>query len=185
MRAIVVSVWMSLDGVFDANTMEQWFNPYESEERGEYIKNNVLTSDAVLVGRVTYEMLAGYWPNLKNNEFGIADKLNSMPKYVVSSTLKEASWNNSTVLKGNLVDEVTRLKHQPSGSIIVFGSATLVQALIRAGLVDEFRFLVHPVMAGSGKRFFREGMGPSGLSLEKTQTFPNGVVYFSYTTEKI
>ena len=98
MRKLVVSEWMTLDGVFDADTMKEWFEPYDSEDRQNYIKENVLTSDAFLVGRVTYEMLASYWPNQKNNEMGIADRLNKAPKYVVSSTLKKAEWNNSTII---------------------------------------------------------------------------------------
>jgi dihydrofolate reductase len=91
MRKIVVSAWVTLDGVFDADTMEQWFNPYDSNERQAYIKAGILACDAILLGRVTYEMLAPYWSALKNNEMGVADKLNSVPKYVVSSTLKK-SW---------------------------------------------------------------------------------------------
>ena len=95
-RKLVVSEWITLDGVFDADSMETWFNPYETEDRGRYIKEGIDAADALLFGRVTYEMLAQYWPNLKNNEMGVADRLNSLPKYVVSRTLKRADWNNST-----------------------------------------------------------------------------------------
>lgn len=183
MRKLVASEWMSLDGVFDADTMGQWFAPYESEDRGEYIRSNVQSSDGVLVGRTTYEMLAGYWPNLKNNEYGIADKLNSMPKHVVSTTLKQGTWNNSTVIRTKVVDAVTRLKEQPGEQIILFGSATLVQTLMLSGLIDEFRFLVHPIMAGVGKRFFRDGMEMARLTLVKTQALSRGVVLLCYQSE--
>jgi dihydrofolate reductase len=182
MRKLIVSEWMSLDGVFDADTMDQWFKPYESDDRAEYIKQNVLTSGAMLAGRVTYEMLAGYWPQQKNNEFGIADKLNSMPKYVVSSTLKTADWKNSTIINARAMEEVTRLKQQPGQDIIVFGSAILVGALLDAGLVDEFRFLVHPNVAGTGKRFFIDGMGTK-LKLARTQTLSLGVLVLYYQPE--
>ena len=179
MRKLIVSEWMSLDGVFDADTMEQWFKPYDSDDRQECIKQNVLTSGAMLAGRVTYEMLAGYWSKLTNNEFGFADKLNSMPKYVVSSTLKTADWNNSTIISDRVVEEVTSLKHQPGQDIITFGSAILVDTLLKSHLVDEFRFLVHPHMAGSGKRFFIDGMG-STLKLVRTQPLPLGVMLLCY-----
>ena len=112
LRKLVVSEWVTLDGVFDADSMKEWFEPYDSPDRQEYIKENVLTSDAFLVGRVTYEMLAAYWPNQKNNEMGVADRLNSAPKYVVSSTLKKAEWNNSTIISEDVVEEITKMKQQ-------------------------------------------------------------------------
>ena len=161
MRKLIASEWMSLDGVYDADTMEQWFTPYMSLDKQAYIQANVQDSDDVLVGRVTYEMLAGYWPNQKNNEAGIADKLNAMPKHVVSKTLKKADWTNTTIIQGNVTDAVTRLKAKPGRDIIMFGSAALVKSLMKAGLVDEYRFLVHPIMAGKGKRFFQDGWNPA------------------------
>src|SRR5689334_13992012 len=105
-RRLIASEWLSLDGVFDANNMDTWVAPFESEERNQYIRENVHSSDALLLGRVTYETLAGYWPSQKNNQFGIADRLNSMPKHVVSTTLKEGSWNNTTVIHGNVEEQV-------------------------------------------------------------------------------
>ena len=180
MRKLVVSEWMTLDGVFDADTMKEWFEPYDSEDRQNYIKENVLTSDAFLVGRVTYEMLASYWPNQKNNEMGIADRLNSAPKYVVSSTLKKAEWNNSTIINEDVVEEVTKLKQQPGQDILMFGSATLVQSLMEADLIDEYRFLVHPTIMGGGKRFFKDGMLATKLKLVKTETLNSGVTLDCY-----
>lgn len=180
LRKLVVSEWVTLDGVFDADSMKEWFEPYDSPDRQEYIKENVLTSDAFLVGRVTYEMLAAYWPNQKNNFAGIADRLNSAPKYVVSSTLKKAEWNNSTIINEDVVEEITKLKQQPGQDILMFGSATLVESLMEANLIDEYRLLVHPIIMGSGKNFFREEMATTKLKLVKTKTLDLGVTLDCY-----
>jgi dihydrofolate reductase len=184
MRKLVVSEWVTLDGVLDADTMEQWNIPYHSDDRGEYIKEGILASDAILLGRVTYEMLAAYWPTLRNNEYGIADRLNSVPKYVVSSTLKKAEWNNSTIIKENVVEKITKLKQQPGQGIRITGSATLVQSLMETDLIDEYQFLVHPIIMGSGKRFFKDGMVTTRLKLVKTKTFSLGVILLCYQPAK-
>jgi dihydrofolate reductase len=180
MSKLIVSAWISLDGIFDAGTMPQWFNPFDSKERQAYIRDGILAADVLLFGRKTYEMLAPYWSSLKNNEMGVAAKLNSVPKFVVSSTLKTAEWNNSTIIKGDIAEEITRLKQQPGKEIQIEGSATLVQSLAQANLIDEYRFLVHPIIAGSGRRFFTEGMQTNGLKLVKTQPFDKGVVLLCY-----
>jgi dihydrofolate reductase len=183
MRKIIVSTWTTLDGVFDASSMAQWFAPYDSVGRQDYIREGILASDALLLGRTTYEMLAPYWSSLKNNEMGIAAKLNSVPKFVVSTTLKRADWNNTTIIGNNVVEEIKKLKQQPGGDIQVEGSAILVQSLIKANLVDEYRLLVHPFIMGSGNRFFKEGMN-TGLKLIKTQTFDAGVQLLCYEPVK-
>jgi len=183
MRKLVVSEWVTLDGVFDADTMEQWFRPYDSDDRREWITEGILTSDAFLLGRITYEMLAGYWPTVKdrdNKEIEIADKLNGAPKYVVSSNLKSGKWNNSTIIKSNVVAEISKLKQQPGQDVLVFGSATLVQSLMAADLVDEYRFLVHPIVMGRGKRPFEDGSATTKLKLVKTRTFSLGVTGLCY-----
>ncbi len=144
MRKLVASEWVTLDGVFDADNVKEWFAPFDSDDRREYIQASISGSDALLVGRVTFEMLAPHWSKMKNNEDGIADKLNSMPKYIVSSTLKKAEWNNSTIIKENVVEEIIKLKQKPGQDILVTGSATLVQSLMEADLIDEYRLLVHP-----------------------------------------
>jgi len=180
MRKLIVSEWMSLDGIFDAESMKTWFMPFDSKDRQKYIVNTMLACDAILFGRVTYEMLAPYWSPLKNNEDGLADKINSVNKYVVSSTLKKADWNNSTIIKENVTEEVTRLKQQPGHEIHIEGSATLVKTLIEADLIDEYRFLVHPIIIGSGKRFFKDGMSTTGLKLVKTETLDLGVMLLCY-----
>jgi dihydrofolate reductase len=187
MRKLVVSEWMTVDGVFDADTMGEWFRPYDSDDRQEWIKEMILASDAFLFGRITYEMLAGYWPTVKdrdNKEIEIADRLNGAPKYVVSSTLKTGEWNNSTIIKKNVVEELAKLKQQPGQDILIFGSATLVQSLMAADLIDEYRFLVHPIVMGRGKRPFKDGMVTTKLKLVETKMSSLGVMLLSYHPAK-
>ncbi|HTI12249.1 MAG TPA: dihydrofolate reductase family protein [Puia sp.] len=180
MRKLIVSTWITLDGVFDANSMGQWFNPYDSKGRQAIITEGIMACDAILLGRITYEMLAPYWSSLKNNEMGIAAKLNSVPKYVVSSSLKKAEWNNSTIIKEDVVEEITRLKQQPGREIQIEGSASLAQSLGEAGLIDEYRFLVHPAIMGEGKRFFKDGMHAMSLRLVRSQELDLGVMLVCY-----
>ena len=183
MRKLVVSEWTSLDGVFDADTMKQWFHPYDSKDRQERITKLVLASDAFLFGRVTYEMLAGYWPTVKNNDnddLEIANRLNSAPKHVVSSTLKQPEWGNSTIINSGVVKAVTNLKQLPGHNILVFGSAMLVESLMDAGLIDEYRLLVHPIIMGSGKRAFKDRIATTKLTLIETTTLSSGVISLCY-----
>jgi dihydrofolate reductase len=119
----------------------------------KYKLDETMEHDALLLGRVTYEGFAAAWPGM-TDEVGFADKMNSMPKYVVSSTLERADWNNSTVLRGDLAEEVRGLKEQPGGDILVAGSASMVRGLIAHDLVDELRLMVFPIVLGSGKRLF-------------------------------
>ena len=184
MRKLVVSESVTVDGVFDAYTMGQWVTPYTSDERDECIRKIVLASDALLLGRTTYDLQAYYWPSQKNNEYGIADRKNSMPKYVVTSTPLKAQWNNSTIIKNNVVEEIATLKRQPGQDILIEGSATLVQSLMQADLIDEYNLLVHPVMMGSGKRFFKDGMGMTKLKLVESKTLSSGVVLLRYEPAK-
>lgn len=183
MRKLVVLEWMSLDGIYDADYMGDYFFPFESEERGAYIRNCILECDDYLLGRVTYEMLAPYWSQLTNNQDGVADKLNSVAKTVVSTTLRKAGWNNSTIINSNVAGAITELKQKPGNNILIAGSGTLVKSLMDAGLVDELRLLVHPYIMGEGKRFFDEGM-QHGLGLLKTQNLPNGVLLLEYEVNK-
>ena len=183
MRKLVASEWLSLDGVYDADTMPQWYAPYDSKERQGWIKEGILAADAFLLGRVTYEMLMSYWPKVTDRaskEIEVADRLNAAPKYVVSSNLKTAKWNNSTIITDNLAKEVERLKRQPGQDILILGSGTLVQSLIEADLIDEYRFLVHPILAGSGKRPFKDGMASAKLELAKVDRLSLGVTALSY-----
>jgi dihydrofolate reductase len=171
---------VTVDGIFDAETMGQWAAPYYSDERDEYVRETVLASDALLVGRTTYDLQAWYWPNQKNNEYGIADRMNSVPKYVVSSTPLKAQWNNSRIINENIVEEIGKLKQQPGQDILIQGSATLVESLAQAGLIDEYKLLVHPHIMGSGKRFFKDGMGMTKLKLVESKTLSLGVVLLCY-----
>lgn len=178
MRKVIVYEYVTLDGVMESP--DKWQFPYYSDDVAEFNKAQILAFDASLLGRVTYEMFASYWPLQTHNEFGIADKVNSTPKFVVSSTLKKAEWNNSTIIKKNVVEEITKLKRQPGGHIGITGSATLVQSLMQHDLIDEYRLMVHPVVLGSGKRLFRDGSDTKALKLADTKTFSSGVVVLSY-----
>ncbi len=180
LRKIIVSEFVSLDGVMEAP--EKWQSPYLSDDFLEEIKEQILGLDATLLGRVTYQEFAAYWPLQTNNEFGIADKVNSTPKFVVSSTLQKAEWNNSTLIKGDVVQAVSQLKQQGDGSIGVTGSATLVQTLLDANLIDEYRLLVHPVVVGNGKRLFKDALATTALKLVETKVFSSGVVALIYQT---
>ena len=184
MRKIVVSESVTVDGIFDAETMGQWVYPHASDERDECIKKIVEASDTLLYGRTTYELHAPYWSGQKNNEYGIADRLNSVPKYVVSSTPLKAQWNNSTIIEKNVVEEIAKLKRQPGQDILIMGSAILVESLAQAGLIDEYKLLVHPAIMGSGKRFFKDGMGMTQLKLVESKTLSLGVVLLCYEPAK-
>ena len=182
MRKIVVSEFVSADGVMEAP--DTWQFPFQTEEMGEITERQTSDTDAFLLGRVTYEVFAGFWPTQTNNEFGVADKYNSAPKYVVSTTLQKADWNNSTQIKSNVIEEIRRLKQQPGGRIGIIGSATLVHSLLDAGLVDEIQVLVHPIVLGKGVRLFAEGGHPSSMKLADSKILSNGVVYLSYQLEQ-
>lgn len=181
MRQIIVSEWITLDGVFDADNMDVWFAPFHSDERAAYIRNTIVGSAALLLGGTTYRMLAPYWSSQNNDDMGPASKLNSMPKYVVSSTLEETEWNNTKgIIKGSVKKQIRQLKQESGGAILISGSATLVESLMEAGLIDEYQFLIHPIIAGNGKRFFKNGIQTTRLQLVKTKTFDLGVTLMSY-----
>ena len=182
MSKIIVSEFLTLDGVMEAP--EAWQFPYISDDVGEYIQAQILALDAQLLGRVTYDIFAASWPLQTNNEFGIADKLNSMPKYVVSSTLKKAEWNPSTIISGNVVEEIAKLKQQPVGNIGITGSATLVQSLMEADLNDEYQLQVYPIILGRGLRLFKDGMDKLPLKLVEAKPFRSGAVAFIYQPDR-
>ena len=184
MRKIVVSEGVSLDGVFDAQSMGQWAQPFSSDEKDEFVRKSVLAADALLLGRVTYDLQAWYWPNQKDDKYGIANHKNSMTKYVVTSTLPQAQWNNSTIINQNVVEEIAKLKQQAGKDILIEGSATLVEALAQAGLIDEYRLMLHPVIVGSGKRFFKDGMGLTKLKLAESKPISLGIVLLIYEPTK-
>lgn len=176
MRKIVVSEFVTLDGVFQDPT---WTWSYQSEESAKFKYDELFGSDALLLGRITYEGFAKAWPDMKDEQ-GYADRMNGLPKYVVTTTLEKGTWNNTNLLKENIVEEITRLKQEEGQDILVFGSADLVNALMQHDLVDEYRLMVFPVIVGSGKRFFRDGVNTKVLDLVKTETFASGVVVLIY-----
>jgi len=180
MRKIVASEFMSADGVIEAP--DTWQFPFQTEEMGEITAGQTRDIDAFLLGRVTYEIFSGFWPTMTNNEFGVADKWNSAPKYVVSTTLQKADWNNSTQIKSNVIDEIRKLKQQPDGNIGIIGSTKLVHSLLEADLIDEIQVLMHPIVLGKGVRLFADGYH-SSMKLADSKILANGVVYLTYQIE--
>jgi dihydrofolate reductase len=179
MRKIVVKEWMSLDGVFDADTMGEWRNPYDSAEEQKSILEQYERGDVYLLGRTTYEMLWPFW-STQTDDDGPGPILNRMHKYVVSTTLSTAPWKESTIITGNVVEAITQLKQQPGKDIIIDGSARLVHSLMGTDLIDEYRFFVQPILMGKGRRFFTDGMPPTKLRLVESKTLRNGVLALTY-----
>jgi len=177
MRKIIVFEYMTLDGVMEAP--EKWQFPYLSKDVAEVIQSQISDVDAILLGRATYDIFAASWPSRTHNEFGVADKLNSAPKYVTSSTLVNPDWNNTTQIDGNVPEEIARLKRQPGGDIGILGSAALVQSLMGSGLIDEYRLMVHPIVLGYGKRLFQEENNLA-LKLVEVKAFSSGVLLLRY-----
>jgi dihydrofolate reductase len=184
MGRIVATEFVSLDGVIEAPGGGEefkhagWTFEIERGDEGDKFKlDETMSSDALLLGRVTYEGFAAAWPT-RDGEF--ADKFNGMPKYVVSSTLEEPEWNNSTVLKGDVAEEVAKLKRKHDGDIVVHGSAQLVQTLLDQNLVDELRLMVFPVVLGSGKRLFGETSDKKPLRLVSSRIVGDGVAIMVY-----
>ncbi|CAN5867114.1 dihydrofolate reductase family protein [soil metagenome] len=178
MRKLIVVENVSLDGVIEAP--EQWAFAYQNAEIAALNKAGMNTSDALLLGRVTYTDLAGFWPHQTNDESGIADYINNQAKFVVSSTLKKADWHNTTILSGDLVEEITRLKGQRGKHIVVIGSARLVQSLMKAKLIDEYQLFLMPLVLGRGKQLFPAGMEAQKLQLVETTPFSSGAVLMRY-----
>ena len=179
MGKIVVTEFVSLDGVMeDPGGSEDfkyggWSFEFARGDEGDKFKlDEALEAEALLLGRVTYEGFAAAWPS-RSGEF--ADKFNNMPKYVVSSTLDEPDWNNTTVLEGDVAEAVSKLKQDHDGDVVVHGSAQLVQALLEHDLVDELRLMVFPVVLGSGKRLFGETTDKKTLQLADSKTVGDGV----------
>jgi dihydrofolate reductase len=180
MRKVIASELVSLDGVVESP--EEWHFPYFNDEMAEAIGAAMADSDAMLLGRVTYEEFAAFWPNQSSeDDQETTDYMNNTPKFVVSKTLEEPlEWNNSTLIKGDVAEEITKLKQQPGKDISITGSPTLVRSLLADGLLDELRLMVHPIVVGSGKRLFEEGGDQKALQLVASKTFSTGVLYLTY-----
>jgi dihydrofolate reductase len=185
-RRLVVTENITLDGVIDA--AEGWFLPSGASDADEsdqlaVVQEQAVASDAFLTGRVTFEALRGFWPQQVDDRTGISEHLDRVAKYVVSTTMTDPQWANSTVLAGPLVDEISALKQQPGKDIVVTGSITLVHELIPSGLIDEYRLFVFPVALGRGRRLFEGATGLPRLRLLDTQPVRSGVVLLRYAAD--
>lgn len=178
MRKLIVTEFVTLDGV--VAEPQNWSFPYWNDEIEKLKHGELFSSDAQLLGRVTYQGFASAWPS-RTGEY--ADRLNSLPKYVVSTTLDKTEWNNSHLIKENVAEEISKLKQQPGQDILVHGSITLVQALIKNDLVDQYNLLVYPLVLGTGKRLFRDESSAS-LKLVETKPFGSGVVLLRYQPDR-
>jgi class 3 adenylate cyclase/dihydrofolate reductase len=186
MRKLIASEFMTLDGVMEAPGQEQhpdgknaWALQHATEDMQRFKVEEFFAVDAILLGRVTYQIWAAFWPSAPR-DYGLADRINALPKYVVSKSLKELAWENSTLISGDVPEEVRKLKNEPGGDILISGSADLVDTLMDHGLIDEYRIAVYPVVLGSGKRLFRSKAPITYLRLRETRAFASGIVLLSY-----
>lgn len=179
MRRVVAAEYLSLDGVTEdpgpAGEYEHrgWTVPYWNDEIASWQTDQLFASDALLLGRVTYEEFVASWPLRSGDAF--TDKMNSMPKFVASTTLQEPLEWNSTLLEGDVVDAVAALKEQPGDDLLIYGSSGLVNTLLPRNLIDEYRFMMYPLVLGSGKRFFRDDNDKATLTLKRADTSETGV----------
>jgi len=180
MRKLVVTEFVTLDGV--VAEPQEWSFPYWTEEIGKFKYDEHFASDALLLGRVTYEGFAAAWPT-RTDEQGFAERMNSLPKYVVSTTLNKLEWNNSHLIKENVPEEVAKLKQQAGMDIVVHGCPTLLQTLMQHDLVDEYHLLIYPIILGKGKRLFTDGTSAS-LRLTESKSFSSGVTLLRYEPER-
>src|SRR5918994_1926196 len=187
MRRVIVSEFVSLDGVME--DPGRTFQQFGGEEREGYQFAGLAASDALLLGRVTYEEFAAAWPSMMDQYEGprraelgeYADMMNAYPKYVVTTTLQEPlEWNNSTLINGDVAEEITKLKQQPGKDISISGSGSLVNALMRDDLIDEYRLMVLPIVVRSGKRLFEDGRDQMPLDLVDSKALGTGVVVLTY-----
>jgi dihydrofolate reductase len=176
MGTVVAVEYLTIDGIMGEPA---WSAPYFNGEVADFQKDNLFGSDALLLGRETYEGFKAAWPSM-SDEAGFADKMNGMPKYVATTTLDTGEWNATLLKGGDAVEAVAALKQEFDGQLLINGSATLFQTLHAAGLIDEYRFMIYPVLEGKGKRLFPEGTPSSALRLVKTQTTESGVILAWY-----
>ena len=190
MSNVVVTEFLTLDGVMEAPGGEfhpdgkgAWTFQFFNDEAGKFKFNELFAADALLLGRVTYQHFAAAWPSMTDEE-GFADRMNSLPKFVASTTLQEPLEWNATLIQGDVAEAVSKLKQQPGQDILICGSADLVHTLMQYDLIDEFRLMLFPVILGSGKRLFRERIASTALRLVETKTFSSGVVVLSYAPDR-
>jgi len=191
MGTVTIATFLTLDGIMQApggpdeardGGFEHggWSFPYFSDDMGAAIGEQFANADCFLLGRTTYEIFAASWPNFPDKDDPVASRLNNLPKYVVSTTLTNAEWHNSTVISGDLPAEVATLKERYSGEIQVHGSAGLAQGLHAHGLIDEYRLFIEPVVLGTGKRLFEPGSEPTGLRLIDSKPMDKGTILAVY-----
>jgi dihydrofolate reductase len=188
---LTLTTFVTLDGVMQAPggptedpsggfTHGGWSAPYGDEDMGRVMVDWMADADAFLLGRRTYEIFAGYWPHVTDPDDPIATKLNNLPKYVASRTLKELSWSGSTLIQGDLVQRVAELKRQPGRELQVHGSGVLAQTLMQHDLIDEYQVLTYPVVLGTGRRLFADGTKPAALRLINSRTTKTGIAINVY-----
>jgi dihydrofolate reductase len=176
-RKVIASEFVSLDGVMEDPS---WTFQFSSDEQQKFKFDELFASDALLMGRVTYEGFAAAWPG-RTDEAGFAERMNGLPKYVVSRTLEEPlEWDNSTLIEGDVAEAVAGLKQQPGQDVLIYGSGELVSTLMQHDLIDEYRLMVFPVVVGGGKRLFEDAAETTVLKLVDTKTFDSGVVVLTY-----
>jgi dihydrofolate reductase len=186
MRRVVASEFVTLDGVMTdpggVGEIEHggWSNPYFNDELADYQSEQLFSSDALLLGRVTFEGFAAVWPSMEETDGEFAVRMNSLPKFVASRTLKEPLPWNGALLRGDLAEEVAKLKKQPGQDILIYGSGELVNELHPHGLIDEYRLMVFPVTLGIGKRLFGDRVGKRDLNLSDATTTSSGVAVLTY-----
>jgi dihydrofolate reductase len=175
---LVATEYLTLDGVFEEPG--HWSFPYFDADAAQFKSAELQASDALLLGRRTYEGFAAAWPTMEGTgEFG--EKMNSMPKYVVSSTLDKVEWSGAQLVKGDVAAEIRRLKEAPGGDLLLSGSGQLFNAMMRENLIDLYRFMVHPIVLGAGARLFDDEAHRRELSLAETKVFSKGILILEYT----
>jgi dihydrofolate reductase len=188
---LTVASHLTLDGVMQSNGKPEpelndgfeqggWQVPYFDDDLDRLTEDWIAAADAFLLGRRTYELFAGHWGHITDPDDPRAVRLNGLPKYVVSTTLDRVEWNNSTLLAGDVFEEIAKLKRQPGNELQVHGSAELVQTLMQRELIDEYRLFIHPVVLGNGRRLFTDGITPTAFQLIDTKTTSRGVVVHVY-----
>ena len=186
---LIVTAFVTLDGVIEGPGFDEhrdgrnaWALRVQRDEDEEYNLGQAFSAEALLLGRKTWQLWAAFWPTAPPDS-PLTDRINTMRKYVVSNTLQRTEWNNSIIISGNVADEIAKLKAQPGGELVTYGSADLVDELLRHDLVDEYRILVYPVILGSGKHLFRDRIDTHHLRLVASRAFPSGVVLLTYVPQ--
>ena len=187
---LVVTAFVTVDGIIEAPGFDEhrsgrnaWALRVQNDEDEEYNKAQAMSAEALLLGRRTWQIWAAFWPTASGGDAELIERMNRIPKYVVSNTLKRADWSNSTIISGDVQAQVAKLKARPGGDLMVFGSPDLVDELLRHDLVDEYRLLFFPVILGGGKRLFRDRIDTHHLRLVSTRTFSSGVVLLTYVPD--